>query len=310
MKQNTKILTLVFAGVLLIAPVFSQTAYGQATAWSYTSSLETTNGNGIMLRSVSHSGNTIYDRIELPYVWVFYGDGFTVRDDFPFPPCTVDCWGKTAHNLEKHTFTGGEYSHAIFYVGCQNWMANTEGCYKYEQQYWLYNDAPGSDPRPEMIMFLRAWGPGYVFTHGGGSPPTSYETYWRADTDVKGSALDTYERFTTSWTAVTTESAFTSIGSTDSGVEWRTYDTGTGNGVTKRIEIWPVLIDFDKIWLLRFAGTKSSPSELDGSPDGYDGTSSLTSQDDLYWMRTQRPGTDCVPAAPCSQAHVITLSGL
>lgn len=310
----------IFGAALLLTWLSVPAAYGQATHWSYTASQDVyiadnpangVTGGGIKLRNVQHTLNsvtsTIMDRINLPYIWVYYADGFSIRDDFPYEiPCSSPCWGKVDHALEKHTFTGGEYQHSIYFVGCQNWPA--QGCYKYEIQYWFYNDQPGSGTKPEMQMWLRAWGPGYQVEHG---VPTEYEVYWRMDTDVKGSSSDKIERFTTSWVEVTTETAHTSIGSTDGGIEWRTYDTGTGNGVSKRVEVWPVTGDFDKIWYILFKGTKSDPMEYDGHPDGYDNNAeNIVSKDDLFWYRTDRPGSDCQPTAPCSQVFVVTLSGL
>lgn len=304
------------AGMILVMSLifFPPLAYGQATAWSYSyahAQFETNGtGGGIKVTNLKHNNNLIMDRINLPYIWVQYGDGGgPVRDDFPLDiPCDPSaCWGKVDHSLSKHTSSGQEYIHSIYLVGCQIWSSTANGCYKYEIQYWFYNDQPGSGTKPEMQMWLRAWGPGYYATRG---VPTSYDVYWRADTDVLGSASDKYQRYTTSWTEVTSETAFTSIGSTDSGIEWRTY---SGTDTTKRVEIWPVLADFDKIWLLRFdsTGTKADPKQYDGDPESYDNDAqSLSGQDDLYWMRTQRAGSECQPSSPCSQVHVITLSGI
>ena len=53
---------------------------------------------------MTHSSNTIIDRIDLPYIWVGYIGG-ALRDDFPL---TGSSWGTTAHGGEKHTFSGGE----------------------------------------------------------------------------------------------------------------------------------------------------------------------------------------------------------
>ncbi len=304
---NTKISAIIFGASLLLGMIFVPFAYGQASDWAYTPSLDTA-GNGVTLRSVTHSGNTIIDRANLPYILVYYVSGTPnpVRDDFPWPP---GGWGLTAHGGEKHTFAGGEWYHAIFYVGCQDWgTGNVDGCYKYEQMYYVYNNGPNG--KPEIEFWLKAWGRGYYLTRG---DPTSYEVYWRVDTDVKGSTNDKYEQYSGSWSEVTNETPYTTIGSTDGGIEWRTYDTGVGNGVGKRIEIWPVLQDFDKIWLLLFKGTKTTPNEFDTNPDSFDDPppgENIVSKDDLYWYRTQRLGSECQPASPCSQVHVITLSGL
>jgi hypothetical protein len=310
--HNRKSALLIFGGLLLASMMYLPAAYGQATTWSYTENLDPDGsghlqGNGMMVRSATHSGNTIVDRSTLPYIVVSYGDGGPpIYDHFPFDTCQFDCWGKTNHH-EKHTFTGGEYWHGIFFVGCQVWTETTNGCYKYEQQYWFYNTGI-TNGTPEMEFWLRAWGPGYIFTRG---QPTNYDVYWRVDTDVKGSSLDKYERYTTSWVEWATEGNTGTIGTTDSGIEWRTYDTGTGNGVSKRINIWPVTGDFEQIWFLRFKGTKSVPTEYDSDPESFDNdVQSLSSQDDLIWYKTNRPGSECIPTSPCSQVFIFTLTGL
>lgn len=308
MIQNIKIVSLILGSWALTSLMIIPSAYGQATTWSFTASLDTTNGNGIVLRNIKHSNNLILDRIDMPYIYVLYPDGWSIYDHQPFPVCSGGgCWGKTDHPLEKHTFSGGEYWHAIFFNGCQIWSPSQWNCYKYEQQYWIFNSQSGG--KPEIQMWLRAWGPGYYFEHGGGGPPTRYDVYWRGDTDILGATDDRYQVYSGSWTAVNTEAGFTSIGTTDGGIEWRTY---SGTDTTKRAEIWPVLSDFSKLWMVRFKNTdKNNPIENDGNPDAYlaDGQS-LAGFDDLYWMRTSRPGSQCIPTSPCSQVHVITLSGL
>lgn len=180
-----------------------------------------------------------------------------------------------------------------------------EGCYKYEQFYYFFNSGAGGFTKANFQHLLKIYGDGYKLTHG---VPTSYKTHWRADTDIIDSGSDKYERYTTSWTAVSTEANYANDGTNgEDGTEWRTYDNN--QGVTKRAGIAPVITDNANIYILLFKGTKASPLEIDGNPGSYVTGESVSSQDDVYWYRADRPGSQCNSSSPCTVGPIVYLQG-
>jgi hypothetical protein len=168
---------------------------------------------------------------------------------------------------------------------------------------------------------LKIYGDGYDDTAGYGDgsndPPTNYKVYWRIDTDILGAdpgdtGTDKYEvHQTSSYAPVSTESEFVPDGTTDSdGAQWRTFDSAQPSKTVSIGESFTT--DNPRLWILQFLGiSKSSAGELDIFPDNYDNNGENVSiQDDVYWYKADRPGSQCNSSTPCLVGPTLYLTGL
>jgi hypothetical protein len=233
--------------------------------------------DGIKISSISYKINTVIFDAIIPRIIVKYPSTLTLTDEL----------GGTPAHFEKHDVTSGWYIHATYYIGCTETNWPTPGCYKYIQEWWFYSDG-------EFRPWLRIYGPGFKDTDG---DPT-YETRWRIDSDILGSADDGFG-YWSSWNYPTIEDKFPSTSPfTPEGYKWIVFDYPNSGG--ERFAIDPYSPDTPDFWVLRYhAGqTEDDPSVYDNNENIQDPTAG-TGQDNVQWYVAFSDYSSCSTTSPC-----------
>ncbi|MGH9879230.1 MAG: hypothetical protein ACRD5H_16490 [Nitrososphaerales archaeon] len=289
-----------------------QSAYAQATQWTWNAPVHTT-CDGFNLTSIKHSSNTMAFMMSAPFIKVSYPNSIVLVDQPGNGGCVYVSYPQ--HNPHRHDLNPNldpqySYVHATWHVGgCP--VTLEPPCYKYDQRNAYYNSEFGKDPRFRHLYWI--YGPGFSGTYGF----PQYSVFFRIDVDLLGSGGDSFQRKTSSgtWETATTETSYTA---TSTGTVFRVRDS---SDTTKYLDISvPTIDNVPKVWVLRYASGQTDPT---GNTDsgklnepgiwmvGPGNPEPVNGYDIVYWYKTYvvSSSTTCTASAPCLVGPSVYLRG-